>query len=69
MKDFKVGRDKVVVSLLQYADGAILFLEFEDIFCNTLLLMHIFHRVSGLSINLRKVGWQVYTWGHMKSLI
>ena len=52
---FIVGRDKVEVSHLQFADDTLLFLKANrNYFLNYLTLLEVFGSISGLRVNLRK---------------
>ena len=52
---WRVGRDNVLVSHLQFADDTIFFLELEGVsFKNLLTVLGLFCSVSGLKINMGK---------------
>ena len=55
VKGWRVGRDKVLVSHLQFSDGTIFSLESEgDSFKNLLTVLGLLCSVSGLKINMGK---------------
>ena len=52
---WRVGRDNVMVSHLQFADGTIFFLDAHRVsFKNLLIVLGLFRSVSGLKINMSK---------------
>ena len=51
----KVGKDKVEISHLQFADDILFFLEADEfVFDNLLKVLRIFCEVSGLKVNMGK---------------
>ena len=55
IRGFTVGKDKVEVSHLQFADDTLLFMEANcNYFLNYLTILEVFSSISGLRVNLRK---------------
>ena len=55
IRGFSVGRDKVEVSHLQFADDTLLFMEADSsYFLNCLKILEVFRSISGLKVNLSK---------------
>ena len=55
VQGFIVGRDRVEVSHLQFADDTLLFMEADHTyFLNLLKILKVFHSFSGLRVNLSK---------------